>query len=162
MVLEFMPCGSLHDLLHNTTALAAPALELATLSRIVVEVASGVAYLHYNGVMHRDIKTANVLLDESRHAKVTDFGISTRFGRMEYTAETGTYRHMAPEVTRRPPARTPPLARAHRRSRAQSQGGEGAEGTRERGGTRGQRGRGLGMRPLVGLTLWNALRPTSR
>ena len=65
---------------------------------MVNEVASGVAYLHYNGVMHRDIKTANVLLDEARHAKVTDFGISTRFGRAEYTAETGTYRQMAPEV----------------------------------------------------------------
>ena len=63
-----------------------------------MQVASGVAYLHANGVMHRDVKTANVLLDDSRHAKVTDFGISTRFGRVEYTAETGTYRQMAPEV----------------------------------------------------------------
>ena len=68
------------------------------ISRLVAEVASGVAYLHYNGVMHRDIKTANVLLDEARHAKVTDFGISTHFGRPDYTAETGTYRQMAPEV----------------------------------------------------------------
>jgi serine/threonine protein kinase len=51
--------------------------------------------------MHRDIKTANVLLDSSEtHAKVTDFGISTTFGKDggDYTAETGTYRFMAPEV----------------------------------------------------------------
>ena len=39
-----------------------------------------------------------MLLDDARHAKVTDFGISTRFGRTDYTAETGTYRQMAPEV----------------------------------------------------------------
>ena len=125
MVLEFLQGGSLHDLLHNPeepplvpprppsrdsdvpprpssrdgikNAGSGP-LDAPLLARIVKEVASGVAYLHYNGVMHRDIKTANVLLDESGHAKVTDFGISTRFGRSEYTAETGTYRQMAPEV----------------------------------------------------------------
>ena len=39
-----------------------------------------------------------MLLDSSQHAKVTDFGISTTFGREDYTAETGTYRFMAPEV----------------------------------------------------------------
>ena len=97
MVLEYMTGGSLHDLLHNPTDAGGP-LDTALLTRIVAEVASGVAYLHANGVMHRDVKTANVLLDDSRHAKVTDFGISTRFGRKDYTAETGTYRQMAPEV----------------------------------------------------------------
>jgi len=59
--------------------------------------------------MHRDVKTANVLLDERHHAKLSDFGIATYlvpaahgaeepFRRAEHTAETGTYRHMAPEV----------------------------------------------------------------
>ena len=45
------------------------------------------------------VKAANVLLDERQHAKVTDFGISTKHGPgMGHTAETGTYRSMAPEV----------------------------------------------------------------
>ena len=96
MVLEYMTGGSLHDLLHNATD--GVDIDTPLLTRMVVEVASGVAYLHANGVMHRDVKTANVLLDDARHAKVTDFGISTRFGRKDYTAETGTYRQMAPEV----------------------------------------------------------------
>jgi len=96
MVLEYMTGGSLHDLLHNAGDKAP--IDVGLLTRIVAEVASGVAYLHANGVMHRDVKSANVLLDDSRHAKVTDFGISTRFGRSDYTAETGTYRQMAPEV----------------------------------------------------------------
>ena len=97
MVLEYLIGGSLHDLLHNPGDDKGD-LESTLLARVVAEVASGVAYLHYNGVMHRDIKTANVLLDDARHAKVSDFGISTRFGRSDYTAETGTYRQMAPEV----------------------------------------------------------------
>ena len=69
MVLEYLAGGSLHDLLHNPTEEQAQ-LDALLLGRVVLEVASGVAYLHYNGVMHRDIKTANVLLDEARHAKV--------------------------------------------------------------------------------------------
>jgi len=98
MVLEYMTGGSLHDLLHNSGERTVREHFATLISRIVAEVASGVAYLHSNGVMHRDVKTANVLLDDARHAKVTDFGISTRFGRPDYTAETGTYRQMAPEV----------------------------------------------------------------
>ena len=52
-------------------------------------------------MIHRDIKSANVLLDAHQHAKVTDFGISTRFA-LDHTAETGTYRYMAPEVSTDP------------------------------------------------------------
>ena len=112
IVLEYLPGGSLHSLLHGTHAAAAsdgsgtsgsrggpgPApLAPALLSRLSLEVAQGVAYLHRSQVIHRDIKSANVLLDAHQHAKVTDFGISTRFA-LEHTAETGTYRYMAPEV----------------------------------------------------------------
>ena len=78
MVLEYMTGGSLHDLLHNATD--GVDIDTPLLTRMVVEVASGVAYLHANGVMHRDVKTANVLLDDARHAKVTDFGISKKLG----------------------------------------------------------------------------------
>lgn len=93
LVFEFMAGGSLFDLLHNSPAELFP----STLTRIALEVASGVAYLHQQEVIHRDVKSANVLLDADLHAKVSDFGISTTFG-PEHTAETGTYRSMAPEV----------------------------------------------------------------
>ena len=69
MVLEFMTGGSLHDLLHNPKSQQHDVDHILA-ARLVNEVASGLAYLHANGVMHRDIKTANVLLDEARHAKV--------------------------------------------------------------------------------------------
>jgi len=94
MVLEFMQGGSLHSLLHGKKSRP---LEPAKKGCIALEVASGLAYLHSQGILHRDIKTANILLDEQQHAKVADFGISRTFGG-ELTAETGTYRTMAPEV----------------------------------------------------------------
>ena len=93
LVLEYMSGGSLFDLLHNSKRQLPPTL----LSRMALEVASGVNYLHEHSVIHRDVKSANVLLDKEMHAKVSDFGISTNFA-PEHTAETGTYRSMAPEV----------------------------------------------------------------
>lgn len=94
MVLEFMKGGSLHELLHDQ---GSGALEAEKKGSIALEVASGLAYLHSQDIIHRDIKAANILLDEQQHAKVTDFGISRTFGG-DLTAETGTYRAMAPEV----------------------------------------------------------------
>jgi serine/threonine protein kinase len=48
--------------------------------RIAADVAAGVAYLHEEGVIHRDLKSANVLLDDSTmpRAKVADFGLARR------------------------------------------------------------------------------------
>jgi serine/threonine protein kinase len=109
IVLECLPGGSLYNLLHeapggraaadgSASAVGSPTpLAPELLSRLSLEVAQGVAYLHQSQVIHRDIKSANVLLDAHQHAKVTDFGISTRFA-LDHTAETGTYRYMAPEV----------------------------------------------------------------
>ena len=100
MAFEHMALGSLHNLLHGEQT---DVLEDSLLTRIVAQVASGVSYLHRSGVIHRDIKTANVLINEALEAKVGDFGLSTRSGRAEYTAERGTYRQMAPEIVLRRP-----------------------------------------------------------
>jgi len=63
--------------------------------------------LHRRGIMHRDLKSANVLIDRGGAIKITDFGVSIRVpdksietGGCELTAETGTLRWMAPEVAR--------------------------------------------------------------
>ncbi|KAE8715905.1 putative ROTUNDIFOLIA like 6 [Hibiscus syriacus] len=61
-------------------------------------------YLHQNNIIHRDLKTANLLMDENQVVKVTDFGVArvqAHSGVM--TAETGTYRWMAPEVIEHKP-----------------------------------------------------------
>ena len=71
---------------------------------IAQEAAIGLAFLHTQGYVHRDVKPANILLTASGHAKVTDFGIakhgalSGSRGEWTNTPCVGTMRYMAPEV----------------------------------------------------------------
>ena len=51
-------------------------------------------------VIHRDLKPSNILLTRDNRAKIADFGMSVAMTGQELTAETGTYRWMAPEVIR--------------------------------------------------------------
>lgn len=60
----------------------------------------GMDYLHQNNIIHRDLKSANLLLNTQGTVKVADFGLA-RVEAQEpgnMTAETGTIRWMAPEV----------------------------------------------------------------
>jgi tRNA A-37 threonylcarbamoyl transferase component Bud32 len=74
IVLEYMSGGTAFELLHKKVADAPLPTEIAC--RIARETASGLAYLHTNSYMHRDVKSSNVLLDKNLHAKVADFGIA--------------------------------------------------------------------------------------
>jgi len=67
---------------------------------IALDVANGMAYLHSRDIIHRDLKPSNVLLTRDHRAKIADFGMSVANTGQELTAETGTYRFMAPEVIR--------------------------------------------------------------
>jgi len=67
------------------------------------QILQGLAFLHANGIIHRDVKGGNVLVDESGHVKLADFGASTKVNALtETTIETleikGTPYFMAPEV----------------------------------------------------------------
>ena len=54
-----------------------PAERTRQLTQLALQVASGLSFLHAHGVIHRDVKCSNVLLDEAhRSAKISDFGIS--------------------------------------------------------------------------------------
>jgi serine/threonine protein kinase len=85
-----------------SSALARPRPAGFTLA-VARGIASGMLHLHQCGVLHRDLKGANVLLDSAWGVKISDFGLATpapddtRAGGW-LTAETGTYRFMAPEV----------------------------------------------------------------
>lgn len=62
-------------------------------------------YLHRHNIIHRDLKSANLLIDGDGHVKVADFGLA-RFEAEDpgiMTAETGTIRWMAPEVREQTP-----------------------------------------------------------
>jgi serine/threonine-protein kinase CTR1 len=79
-------------------------LQLSTKLRILYGAAKGLAYLHKlrPPVIHRDMKAANVLLDERWQAKVTDFGISrVKMGAAQaLTSFSGTVAWMSPELLR--------------------------------------------------------------
>ncbi|XP_073140394.1 serine/threonine-protein kinase STY46-like isoform X2 [Henckelia pumila] len=95
VVIEFMPGGSVYDFLHKQKGV----FKLPALLRVAIDVSKGMTYLHQNNIIHRDIKAANLLMDENEVVKIADFGIARvqhQSGIM--TAETGTYRWMAPEV----------------------------------------------------------------
>ncbi|KAH0698042.1 hypothetical protein KY290_015856 [Solanum tuberosum] len=95
IVTEFMSRGSIYNFLHKQKG----AFKLPTLLKVAADVSKGMNYLHQNNIIHRDLKTANLLMDEHGAVKVGDFGVArvqAQTGVM--TAETGTYRWMAPEV----------------------------------------------------------------
>lgn len=69
--------------------------------RVAAGTARGMNYLHCGApaVLHRDLKSANILLDESYNAKVTDFSLSRlKVHERSMTTNCGTVQRMAPEV----------------------------------------------------------------
>jgi eukaryotic-like serine/threonine-protein kinase len=99
IVFEYLPGRTLKDLVVETGPLpVARALELA------IEIASGLAFAHQHGLVHRDVKPQNVLLNGDGQAKVTDFGIARSLD-VEHTMTQagtvlGTSIYIAPEQAR--------------------------------------------------------------
>jgi len=103
IVLELLEI-SLLELLHGGAEYKEYRTWRASLLSIASDVAKGLAYLHFNNVLHRDLKPGNVLLSDSWVAKVADFGSSAN-GKTSASASAdealhGTPPYMAPEVAR--------------------------------------------------------------
>ncbi|GJP83285.1 hypothetical protein CLOP_g13457 [Closterium sp. NIES-67] len=79
VVYEFMPRGDLlrHMAAHRgtPTGTSPPSLSLQQRVQVLVGVARGLQYLHSFGIVHRDVKPANILLDASMTPKIADFGL---------------------------------------------------------------------------------------
>lgn len=94
-VLEFVGGGSVRDLLREQRA-----LHWGEALRIGGQVASALDVAHRSGVLHRDVKPANILVDEE-NVKLSDFGIARLVGQSQVTAAQsiiGTLAYTPPEV----------------------------------------------------------------
>ena len=94
---EWVPGGSLAHLLKRFGA-----FNEHVVANYTRQILSGLHFLHGNGIIHRDIKGGNVLVDEAGSVKLADFGASTKVNAFDRTQETisfkGTPYFMAPEV----------------------------------------------------------------
>merc|ERR1719487_1583929 len=102
VVTEFMSGGSLHDRLFDSKGKHQP---LTTQQRgcISVQTTEGLNFLHGQRIVHRDLKSMNILLDGAGNAKICDFGLAQQM-KIEAThitrkqeGEGGSPRYMAPE-----------------------------------------------------------------
>ncbi|XP_076644053.1 MAP4K3-like protein hppy isoform X14 [Halictus rubicundus] len=93
--MEYCGGGSLQDIYHITGPLSE--IQIAYMCR---ETLLGLAYLHSMGKMHRDIKSANILLTEAGDVKLADFGVSAQITATINKRKSfiGTPYWMAPEV----------------------------------------------------------------
>ncbi|OQS05795.1 kinase [Thraustotheca clavata] len=94
---EYCSRKSLYSVIHNKAMFATIPWKFKV--RMVLDAARGIAYLHSNRIIHRDIKSHNMLVDDDWRVKVADFGISKVLdvGAQAFT-HCGTSGWVAPEV----------------------------------------------------------------
>ncbi|CAN6169692.1 unnamed protein product [Urochloa humidicola] len=110
LVYEYMENGSLDRWLHRREREGAPApLDWPTRLAIAIDAAKGLSYMHHDcaqPIVHRDVKSSNILLDPEFQAKIADFGLArilVKSGEPEsVSAIGGTFGYMAPEYGYRP------------------------------------------------------------
>lgn len=95
---EWVPGGSVTDLINKFGA-----FPISVVQSYLSQILTGLAYLHQNGILHRDIKGGNVLITDHGIVKLADFGASKRLAHqqadmMESLTMRGTPYFMAPEV----------------------------------------------------------------
>ncbi|KAG7589646.1 Serine-threonine/tyrosine-protein kinase catalytic domain [Arabidopsis suecica] len=100
LIYEYVPNQTLEHHLHGK---GRPVLEWAKRVRIAIGSAKGLAYLHedcHPKIIHRDIKSANILLDDEFEAQVADFGLAKLNDSTQTHVSTrvmGTFGYLAPE-----------------------------------------------------------------
>jgi WD40 repeat protein/DNA-binding SARP family transcriptional activator len=101
LVMRYLRGGNLEDILADGP------LDPARAASILDQMAAALSAAHRQGIVHRDVKPGNVLLDEEGNAYLTDFGVALDVGAPEKTSGTmmrGTPAYLSPEQIRLEPA----------------------------------------------------------
>eukprot|EP00741_Cyanophora_paradoxa_P006487 tig00001003_g6280.t1 len=95
MVMEFME----HDLKSLMEGMKQP-FTTAEVKCLLLQLLEGIAALHDNWILHRDLKTSNLLMDNAGHLKICDFGLARQYGSplKPYTHMVVTLWYRAPEL----------------------------------------------------------------
>ena len=100
--LEYLPRGNIKSLINNC-----PLVDEKIIKKYIKGIVNGIYYLHNKGIVHRDIKAENILLDDDGTVKLTDFGCSGQIVELDevllnesnlLSSLKGTLLWMAPEV----------------------------------------------------------------
>lgn len=103
IITQYIPNGTLFNALRHKEG--SPDLSATNKTIIAFGIARGMQYLHDHDIIHRDIKSRNILLNEDFYPVICDFGLSRRIDELEHidanatmTRDVGTPHYMAPEL----------------------------------------------------------------
>ncbi|CAD2096979.1 TKL protein kinase [Plasmodium vinckei petteri] len=98
IALEYIPCGSIFDILHKKKT----KIKILDIIKMCKDITAFMSFLHNKGILHCDLKSANILLSESGEIKICDFGLSIQNfdDKPKYLGIVGTYQWTAPEILR--------------------------------------------------------------
>ncbi|MEJ5921325.1 serine/threonine-protein kinase [Bifidobacterium thermophilum] len=95
LIMEYVPSKSLADIYHEQGA-----MDPMELLPILIQVARGLFVAHSHGVIHRDVKPANIMVSDDGEVKITDFGVSYSTNQEQITQDgmvVGTAQYISPE-----------------------------------------------------------------
>lgn len=101
IVMEFLP-GNLYDFIHTQKSETGESQKVdpTLLLQFAFDIARGMQYLHSQNIIHRDLKSSNLLLDKHLNVKIADLGIAREATHTQTMTTIGTVAWTAPEILR--------------------------------------------------------------